>query len=283
MRVEACCQSLLTHFLPLIDPQHQGLCLDVGVGTFAFYCERFARLGFPTVAVEPLPVPKLKQLAKTIPFQLIEACLSDTDGQQTLYRGRFAGLFNSNFSSLSPHWFGASQRTALVPTQTLTTLVQSLQPSQITCLKLDIEGWEFNVLKQLPLLPPSLRPKVILFEYGGGANKHRQVKGWTKPFFEGTLNSLRVLQSCGYRDSLLIDFAPQTQETCFQLPTLAPQKTLEHDPFSSLFPDHCIYGNIISFLDYSLDPQQTAHICRPYYRVNPLERLIGQLVSREAP
>ncbi|BFM38778.1 FkbM family methyltransferase [Synechocystis sp. LKSZ1] len=277
MRVEACCQSLLTHFLPLVDPQRQGLCLDVGVGTFAFYCEQFARLGFPTVAVEPLPVPQLKRLAKALSFQLIEACLSDTNGQQTLYQGRFAGFFNSNFSSLSPDWFGASPRATLVPTQTLPTLIQALQPGQITCLKLDIEGWEFNVLKQLPLLPAALRPKVILFEYGGGASKHRDEKGWSQHFFEGTLNCLRVLQACGYQDSLLIDFAPQTQETRFHLPTI---ETTTDESLLNLFPDHCIYGNIISFLDYPLNAEWVAQLCRPYYRVNPLERLVSQLVSR---
>ena len=38
MRVEACCQSLLAEILPEIDPKKEGYCIDVGAGTFAFYC-----------------------------------------------------------------------------------------------------------------------------------------------------------------------------------------------------------------------------------------------------
>ena len=56
MRVEACCQAVLTDLLPKIDPQRLGKCLDVGVGTFAFYCQKFAELGFEAIAVEPLPI-----------------------------------------------------------------------------------------------------------------------------------------------------------------------------------------------------------------------------------
>jgi uncharacterized UPF0146 family protein len=51
VRVEACCQALLEQILPAIDREKTGICLDVGVGTFAFYCKRFARLGFETVAI----------------------------------------------------------------------------------------------------------------------------------------------------------------------------------------------------------------------------------------
>ncbi len=60
MRVESCCQKLLEQLLPDLDPQRQGICIDVGVGTFAFYCELFARLGFSTVAIEPSPTDKLR-------------------------------------------------------------------------------------------------------------------------------------------------------------------------------------------------------------------------------
>ena len=101
MRVENCCQALLADLLPTIDPQRSGKCLDVGVGTFAFYCQLFAELGFETIAVEPLPVKKLKQLSEHSQIKLLPMCLSDRDGEQTLYLGKFAGLFNSNFSSLS--------------------------------------------------------------------------------------------------------------------------------------------------------------------------------------
>ncbi len=272
MRVEACCQSLLAHFLPQVDPERGGICLDVGVGTFAFYCQIFAKLGFKTIAVEPLPIKKLRQLAIAENITLLEQCLSDQDGEQSLYLGRFAGVFNSNFSSLSPDWFGSSSTVKRVPSQTLLSLIPSLSPDQITCLKLDIEGWEFNVLKQLPDLAPNLRPKIIMFEYGGGVNKNQQSKGWSREFFAKTVNCLRVLRDCGYGDSIMADFAPNTQERCFNLQS---EPDLE-----MLFSRECVYGNIISFLEFSPSLSEIAQVCTPYYAVNPIERLVTAIVSR---
>ena len=44
MRVEPCCQSVLANILPVVDSKKEGICIDVGVGTFAFYCEMFGKL-----------------------------------------------------------------------------------------------------------------------------------------------------------------------------------------------------------------------------------------------
>ncbi|HIK43853.1 MAG TPA: FkbM family methyltransferase [Leptolyngbyaceae cyanobacterium M65_K2018_010] len=156
MRVEACCQALLRHILPDLDPHRQGYCFDVGVGTFAFYCQLFAQLGFPTVAVEPMPNRQLRSLCQRHPIQLLELCLSDRVGRQTLHLGQFANLGNANFNSLAEDWFGASQRTRRVPTLDLKSLLEQIAPSQVTCFKLDIEGWESVVLGQFTHLPESL-------------------------------------------------------------------------------------------------------------------------------
>ena len=152
MRVEPCCQALLAKLLPEIDPQRQGVCIDVGVGTFAFYCQIFAELNFTSLAIEPLPVKALKKLAEHPKLTLLPVCLSDQNGEQTLYVGKFAGIFNSNFSSLSPQWFGASGQARQVQTITLQSLIERQNIEQITCLKLDIEGWEWAVVKQLEKL-----------------------------------------------------------------------------------------------------------------------------------
>lgn len=56
MNVEECCQALLAYTLSIVAQQRSHTCIDVGVGTFAFYCKLFAQLGFPTLAVEPLPI-----------------------------------------------------------------------------------------------------------------------------------------------------------------------------------------------------------------------------------
>lgn len=274
MRVEACCQDLLTALLPQADPQRLGLCLDVGVGTFAFYCEQFAQLGYQTWAIEPLPVAKLRDLARGPNLKLLELCLSDQDGSQTLYVGSFAGLFNSNFSSLAPGWFGSSGSSRQVMARTLASLLAAEKPCQVTCLKLDIEGWEWHVIKQLPQLDPKYLPKIIMFEYGGGSSKQKSRQGWSREFYQQTLDCLQILKDCGYGESLRVDFAPGSRERFFNLQSLS---FLQDG--AELFGDNCIYGNIISTLDLTLDPAAIAALCRPHYRVTPVEWLVNWLVS----
>jgi FkbM family methyltransferase len=264
---------LLAEIIQEIDPQKKGVCIDVGVGTFAFYCEVFAKLGYPTIAVEPLPIKKLKQISDNYGIKLLENCLSNIDGKQLLYLGNFAGLFNSNFSSLSPQWFGSSAKTKEVESITLLTLLSRIKPDQITCLKLDIEGWEFNVIEQLPLLDKSLLPQVIMFEYGGGVNKKQGKKGWDEEFLQKTLNCLKILQKCGYQSSIMIDFSPQSQERFFDLQSgdLIVDK---------LFDENLVYGNIITLKEPQISASKIQKICQPYYQVSLIELLVNNLVSR---
>ncbi|QHV00208.1 FkbM family methyltransferase [Synechocystis sp. CACIAM 05] len=274
MRVEPCCQALLAQLLPEVDPQRQGVCIDVGVGTFAFYCQIFAELNFKSLAIEPLPVKALKKLAERPNLTLLPVCLSDQNGEQTLYIGKFAGIFNSNFSSLSPQWFGASSQAKKVKTLTLQSLIDQEKIDKITCLKLDIEGWEWAVIKQLENIESHLLPAVVMFEYGGGVNRGQNQKGWAPEFFENTLNILKSLKILGYSSGILLDFAPDCQEITFDLSQL---QTSELD---KLFPPESVYGNIILFRDYRPKANQLSQICEPYYRVNILERLVNTLVSR---
>ncbi|MFN9176059.1 MAG: FkbM family methyltransferase [Synechocystis sp.] len=274
MRVEPCCQALLAALLPQIDPDRQGSCIDVGVGTFAFYCQIFAELGFSAIAVEPLPVKALQKLAQHPNLTLLPVCLSDQDGEQTLYVGKFAGIFNSNFSSLSPQWFGASGQAKQVKTLSLDSLIQQQQITKITCLKLDIEGWEWQVIKQLETVNAALLPEVVMFEYGGGVNRRQNQKGWSPEFFQNTLKSLELLRNIGYGHGLLLDFAPDRQEVNFDLNQLAISD------LEKLFPLESVYGNIIIFKTYQPDPNQIAQICQSYYRVNWIESLVTALVSR---
>lgn len=273
MRVEPCCQALLAEIIQEIDPQREGFCIDVGVGTFAFYCEIFARLGYPTIAVEPLPIKKLKQISETYSIQLIESCLSNIDGKQMLYLGNFAGFFNSNFSSLSPEWFGSSQKTKEVESIRLSTLLERIKATKVTCLKLDIEGWEFNVIEQLPYIDNTLLPNVIMFEYGGGVNKKQGQKGWSKDFSEKTLNCLKILKNCGYQSSFIIDFAPRSQERFFDLQSF----NLEEN---QLFDEQSVYGNIITLKDANISEAKIQKVCQTYYQSSLIELLVNTLVSR---
>ncbi|WP_042892859.1 FkbM family methyltransferase, partial [Anaplasma marginale] len=179
MRVEDCSLALLSEILPNVDPDKHGVCIDVGVGTFAFYCELFANLGFRSIAIEPVPTKKLRRICQDNNITLIQSCLSDTNDIQTLYIGKFAGLYNSNLNSLSPDWFGSSYKEKQVNVIDLPRLLKRIKPKKITCMKLDIEGSEVNVLKQFIELSEYLKPQIVMFEYGGGSRKSKAKKGWS--------------------------------------------------------------------------------------------------------
>jgi FkbM family methyltransferase len=260
MRVEACCQALLEHLLPELDPQRQGFCIDVGVGTFAFYCELFARLGYATVAVEPSPTDKLRAVCQQYPISLIEQCLSDQVGTQTLHLGQFANLANSNFSSLAADWFGASTTTRPVQTLDLATLLNQINPMAtrpVTAFKLDIEGWEAVVIKQFADLPAQLLPQVVMFEYGGGGSRAQGNKGWSPKFFAGTITCLKVLQELGYDFSIMVDYATGTRAKIFDLQSL---DLAQETPF---YPQ-AVYGNILCFYQQRFDTAKINHLCAPY-------------------
>lgn len=272
MRVEACCQSVLAEILPILDPNREGVCIDVGVGTFAFYCERFARLGFNTVAVEPLPVKKLQTICQRYNIRLIKTCLSDIDGVQNLYIGKFLGLFNHNFNSLSPDWFGASSDIKQVKSMTLSSLLASLDAQKITCIKLDVEGWESQIIKQFDELPCSLFPKVIMFEYGGGTSKRNAKRGWSPKFLQATSDCLRTLKQCGYSLSVMIDYAYSAKETIFDLQS-------SNLDINALIPNTSIYGNIISFKEWTDPEEKIAQTCSLYYG-GIVPRLVSAMLSR---
>jgi FkbM family methyltransferase len=257
MRVEACCQALLESLLPDLDPQRQGLCFDVGVGTFAFYCELFARQGFATIAVEPSPTDKLRAICRQYSIQLIEQCLSDRVGTQTLHMGQFANLANSNFSSLAADWFGASGNTRSVPTLDLATLLEQVAATCVTAFKLDIEGWEPVVIQQFAALPVELLPQVVMFEYGGGSSRAQGNKGWSPKFLAGTMTCLQTLQQQGYDFSVMVDYAAGTQAKVFDLQPLNLEQT------SPFYPNG-VYGNILCFHQQSFSAERINHICAPY-------------------
>lgn len=274
MRVESCCQALLRHLLPEVDPQRQGVCFDVGVGTFAFYCDLFRQLDFATVAVEPLPTDKLKRRCQQQGITLLELCLSDQVGQASLHLGEFAKLGNRNFSSLSSDWFGASENTQTVETLDLATLLAQTQTTAITALKLDIEGWEPVVIRQFETLPPDLLPALVMFEYGGGSSYAQGTQGWAPEFVEGTLNSLKLLQRLGYQTSIMVDYAPGSEVKIFDLQTL---DLATETPFLA----NGVYGNILSFRHHQPNADHIQRLCAPY-RGGLINWIVGNLVLATA-
>ncbi|WP_204138295.1 FkbM family methyltransferase [Halomicronema sp. CCY15110] len=271
MRVEACCEALLRQLLPILDPQQEGLCFDVGVGTFALYCELFAKLGFTTIAVEPLPTDRLRAVCNRNSIQLIEQCLSSDTGQQTLHIGQFAGLENTNFSSLDPDWFGSSKNTIKVNTMDLNGLLRTVGEHPITCLKLDIEGWEPFVIAQLEKINQAQLPKLVMFEYGGGGYRHQYKKGWSEKFSSGTLRCLRTLQDLGYGHSIMVDYADGSRVKLFDLQCI---DLSSETPFYR----NSVYGNILTFLEYRLNSVDVDSICAPYQK-GLIHSLVGKLLA----
>ncbi|MCP4246951.1 MAG: FkbM family methyltransferase [bacterium] len=257
MHVEECSQALLAHLLPGVDAPRAGLCIDVGVGTFALYCEMFAKLGFPTVAVEPVPGDTVRRICSRHAIRLLEACLSDSDGTETLYLGTFEGAENLNLCSLSPDWWGASSKTRRVRCLSFPTLLSDVAAPSITCLKIDVEGAEFRVIRQLRELPVSLLPSVVMFEYGGGGSKGSGRGGWSAEFFQATVDSLGVLHDCGYGFSIMVDSAEGVDERLFDLRSVEVSG-------EALFPEDAVYGNIICLRGEGFDERKLHAICAAY-------------------
>ena len=263
MRVEACCQRILSYVLPLVDEKREGLCIDVGVGTFAFYCEMFSMLGFKTIAVEPLPVEGVRVLCQYDCITLIEACLSDVNGTQTIHLGNAAAGCDSNYASLEPDWFGVSTETREVQSLTLSKLLLNLNAQKVTCLKLDIEGAESTVITKLGELPKAWLPSVVMFEYGGGDSREKGLYGWSPKYLNATIECLRSLKECGYNFSIMIDSLLDTEARIFELQS----SNLEPD---LIFYPNGGYGNIIAFRDFNIAPDEVAKVCAPYYEITPL-------------
>ena len=259
MRVEACCQRILSYVLPLVDEKREGICIDVGVGTFAFYCEMFSMLGFKTIAVEPLPVEGVRVLCQYDGITLIEACLSDVNGTKTIHLGNVAAGLDSNYASLQPDWFGVSTETREVQSLTLSKLLLNLNAQKVTCLKLDIEGAESTVITKLRELPKAWLPSIIMFEYGGGDSREKGQYGWSQKYLSATIECIRGLKECGYNFSIMIDNALDTEARIFDLQS----SNLEPD---SIFYPNSVYGNIIAFRGFNITKDEVATICQPYYQ-----------------
>lgn len=276
MHVEDCCQSILSKVLPLVDHERRGLAVDIGVGTFAFYCELFDKLGFQTVAVEPLPTKQLLKLCCRRNIRLIQTCISETQGDVAIFIGQFEGKENLNLSSLRHDWWGSSAQKVIVPSINLDDLVKDLNYPKITCIKIDVEGVEFSIIHQLSDLKKDLLPKILMFEYGGGNSKKSGIGGWEKEIFNDTINAITLLKRLAYKQILIIDSA----ETRIRI------SNLEDDSFSAknLFKENDIYGNIIVLKEDSTAINYVNSIRDNYdERFQFLIAELGEPISKKIP
>lgn len=257
MHVEECCQALLSHILPEVDRERSGLAIDIGVGDFGFYCQLFQELGFSTIAVEPLPTQKLRKLCRVRNIHLIESCLSDIDGFVNIYIGSYNGKENLNLNSLRPDWWGSSATTKQVRSMKLSEFLKAVPKLPITCMKIDVEGMEFSIVKQFPFVSDMQLPKVLMFEYGGGSTIDSGQGGWSKEILDGTMRSLQVLYQLGYDQTIRVDAAANTQEQIFSLQSILLEP-------KSVFARDSRWGNIILFRKFYYSPDEIHSICRAY-------------------
>jgi len=277
MHVESCCQALLSNMLPELDRDRAGAAIDIGVGTFAFYCELFDRLGFKTIAAEPLPTDHLRRVCRSRNIRLIETCVSEADGLVDMYVGSFNGQENFNLNSMRSDWWGSSASTRKVRSMTLGSLLAYNVPDSITCMKIDVEGMELSIIKQLQILKEPMLPKAIMFEYGGGGTREKRQGGWSDEMLGETIKCMEVMRSLGYGQSIMVDSAADTKERIFDL------QSVDIEP-EAMFLPQCIYGNIICLRRLHYPENKIDAICRPYRENNfpPPELYIHEGILRRA-
>jgi FkbM family methyltransferase len=241
MHVEECCSALLNYILPQVDRTKSGITIEIGVGTFHFYCSLFKKLGFEVIAVEPIPNEDLKALCRKQNIKLIESCITKIDGPMDIYMGTWQGEENTNLCSTRSDWWGTTSETKQVESISLSTLLKSIQKQAITCIKIDVEGAEVDIIEQFLDVTQGSLPLVLMFEYGGGTTKNTQQGGWSPEIYNGTLRCLEVLKSLKYREIIAIDSSENFVSKVYDLQNLSS--------FEDIFPETSNYGNIIATCD----------------------------------
>lgn len=199
MEFESRTEWLLTQTLPHVDPRRLGTCIEIGVGTYHWYCDLFARAGYRSVAVEPVPSEPFIQHLRQGGILFHEGVVGEHDGTVTIYLGKDG---DTNLSSIRRDWWAATEVTRTVASMTLATMVARSDIDRITCLKVDAEGSEARILRQLLSFPPHLLPRLIVFEFGAAVWTEGK---WLDHFDADTMECLRILRACGYDRLRTID------------------------------------------------------------------------------
>lgn len=229
--VEQSTWTLLRNLMVSEDPARQGWCIDAGAGGFDFYFEWFHAFGYPTLTVEPFPLPAVTEScqARHIPLEI--AALTNKTGIVTLYRSAALEL-----NTLTPQQWGLLESPKEdVAAVSLPHLANKYAMKAITALKLDIEGAEWQVIQQLPRM--NSLPKVISFEFGGGEEKQFAAFGWTPRAMINTLRSINMLARHGYR---MVLFAATGRQP-------VAHEVMPSDG-ADIFGDDYNWGNIVATL-----------------------------------
>jgi FkbM family methyltransferase len=91
-------------------------------------------------------------------FVLLELALDDRDGQRMFFAASPENMGTGGFSRSGPG------RCFVVPVETLDHVSTKLELPTPSVLKIDVEGWEYQVLKGARRLLESSPPRMIIFE-----------------------------------------------------------------------------------------------------------------------
>jgi FkbM family methyltransferase len=230
-------QSIIKPLADIFDPGRIGAAIEIGVGTVNFYSVKYKEQGFKCVAVDPLPYQPFLKTAEEKDIYFEEACIYDQEGQITLFCSEHADL-----SSVNADWWGVDVNSPKkVNAILLTTLLKKYHIDQVTFMKIDTEGSEYEIIKQLKELDLRQIPCILEFEYGGGAIKQTGGGAWVKQFFDKVIGILEILKSLDYKEGLILD-SNDIEPVFFDFKTLK-------DP-ASLFKPIYEYGNMLVFKDY---------------------------------
>jgi FkbM family methyltransferase len=231
---EVLSQAIIKPLANMFDPQRKGMAIEIGVGSSNFYCLQYEEHGFKCIAIDPLPyLPFLKiSSEKNIIFE--ECCIYDSEGEITFFVADSPDL-----SSINADWWGVNDRAEKkVNAILLSTLLKRHRVETITFLKIDTEGSEYEIIKQLTDLASQQLPYILEFEYGGGGTKQSGDGGWSTPFFNKIIAVIKLLQGLNYKEGLILD-SNDHEPFFFDLEKI-------DDP-TNLFKPNYEYGNMLVF------------------------------------
>ncbi len=186
--------ALLETLLPRVDPDRTSTFVEIGCGTGNFSFVMARRLGYKALAVEPVCPQHAHAVGQECGVTVYSVAIADHDGHVMM---RMHPNGDDDFASMLPNWTPGGKE-FLYPSLTLKTFLQWGNVTGISCLKLDVEGAENIILRQLKDLPVALLPKIVVFEYGGGGNRSEGKGGWTEEHFTNTVECINTVRDLGY-------------------------------------------------------------------------------------
>lgn len=201
MSPEESADALMFERMDASDPGRIGTFIEVGCGTSNFSFVEAAKRGWTGEAVEPLPCSALRTAVNVSPFDLHVCVIDDHDGESILHLHPNG---DAEFASLRADWLGgASVNLQTVEAKTWPSFLCATRIGRITGLKMDMEGSEVALLRQLT---GDVLPDVIQLEYGGGGSRESGHGGWTNKGIANTTECFSILARLEYNHYVAFDY-----------------------------------------------------------------------------